>query len=145
MPIDLTRPAAPVILANYPGMAQQEQRIWDRFLLSENNIYTGFLYNVRVGERAQSPEGTPDNIARMWTEINQSRLDALGISQDELVIFEVKVSAGLSAIGQAIGGQILAQRDTDDPRPTTAAIVTDGIRPDAITVALALNILLFTV
>lgn len=145
MPIDLSRPAAPVILAHYPGIALQEQDIWDRFLQSEDNIFTGFLYNVRVGKVAISPPGTEENLARMWTEINQSRLDALGITDDELVVFEIKVSAGLSAIGQAIGGQVLSQRETDDPRTITAAIVTDGIRPDARTVAEAIGIQIFVI
>lgn len=145
MGLDLDRPAAPVILAHYPGMAQQEQDVWDRFLVSENNIFTGFLYNVRVGDVAQSPPGTEENLANMWREINQSRLDALGITDEELIVFEVKVSAGLSAIGQAIGGQILTRAETTDSRIVRAAIVSNGIRPDARTVALALNIDIFVV
>lgn len=145
MPIALDRPAPPVILAHYPGMAKAEQDIWDRFLQSESNIFTGFLYNVRVGEKAQTPPGTEPDLAQMWVEINQSRLDALGIQDDELVVFEVKVSTGLSAIGQAIGGGILTRIETEDPRIISTAIVSDGIRPDARTVAEALNIVIYIV
>ncbi len=145
MPIDLTRPAPPIIMAGYPGMARQEQAIWDRFLLTADNIYTGFLYNVRVGELPALPEGTEEKMRAMWEQINQSRLDALGIADELLTVFEVKVSAGLSAIGQAIGGRILAEAETDDPRQILTAIVTNGIRPDARTVATALGIDTFVV
>jgi len=145
MPIDLTRPAPPIVMAGYPGMAKAEQRIWDRFLTSSNNFYTGFLYNVRVGELPQLPEGTEENLRAMWEQINQSRLDALGIAEEVLTVFEVKVSAGLSAIGQAIGGRILTEAETDDARPIEAAIVSNGIRPDVITVARALGMETFII
>ena len=135
MPIDFSQPAPPTILAFYPGMARAEQTIWDRFLTSNLNDFQGFLYNVRVGMVAQAPEGTEPQFQRMWADINQTRLDALGMRENELIVFEVKVSAGLSAIGQALGGQVLAQIDSDDPRPISAAIVSDGIRPDVVTVA----------
>ena len=138
MAFDLTRPAAPVVLAAYDGMARAEQAIWDRFLTSEENDYTGFLYNVRVGEVAQAPEGSEPQFQRMWADINQSRLDALGIRELDLTVFEVKVSAGLSALGQALGGRVLTEIDKDDPRPVQATIVTDGARPDLITAAQSL-------
>lgn len=132
-------------MAGYPGMAKQEQVIWDRFLASADNFYLGFLYNVRVGELPTLPEGTEENLRLMWEQINQSRLDALGIAEQVLTVFEVKVSAGLSAIGQAIGGRILAEIETDDPRAVEAAIVSNGIRPDVITVAGVLSIETFIV
>ena len=140
MAIDFTQPAPPTVLAHYPGMARAEQTIWDRFLTSERNDFQGFLYNVRVGTVAQAPEGTEPQFQKMWAEINQTRLDALGIRETDLVVFEVKVSAGLSAIGQAAGGQVLAAIDSDDPRPIRATIVTDGARMDVITVAVSLLI-----
>lgn len=129
----------------YEGMAEAERRVWDRFLISDANVYDGFLYNVRVGQPPPPPPGAEEPFIRMWTEINQSRIDALGITEDFLTVFEVKVSAGLGAIGQAIGGMVLAQLELDDARPVTPAIVTDGIRPDATTVAEAIGIQIFIV
>ncbi len=145
MPIDLTRPSPPIIMAGYPGMAKAEQVIWDRFLTSAANFYEGFIYNVRVGELPPLPEGTEENLRMMWEAINQSRLDALGIAEDVLTVFEVKVSAGLSAIGQAIGGRVLTEGETDDPREINAAIVSNGFRPDVLSVAAALGIETFIV
>lgn len=145
MAVDLSRPAPPTPLGFYPGMAQAEMIVWDRFLRTDANIFDGFIYNQRVGEAPPAPAGTEDNFARMWLEINQSRIDAIGITEDFLTVFEVKVSAGLGAIGQVMGGRILLLIELTDPRPVQMAIVTNGIRPDARTVAAVLAIDTFTV
>lgn len=143
MAIDTSKPLAPTIISFYEGVAEAERIVWERFLRSPQNDLDGVLYNVAVGEAFIAPAGTAPGLTRMWEMINKSRIDALGIRGDQLIAFEIKVSAGLGAIGQAISGKLLAAREDDFRRSYAAAIVSDAIRPDARYVAGQLDIALF--
>lgn len=140
MPIDLTQLAATSILPTYPGIQATESQIWSRFLSLNPNKYQGFLYNIRVGEGFPTPPTARENEAKFWHDVTMTRIDAIGVTEDTLEIFEIKHNAGHSAIGQLLAGRILAELEIEDPRPLLQKIVTNHARPDTITVASVLEI-----
>ena len=145
MPIDLTELAPAAILANYPGIQITETQIWNRFLALNSTRFQGFLYNVRVGEGFPTPLSANEREAKFWQDVTMTRIDALGVTETTIQVFEVKHNAGHSAIGQVIAGRILAELEIDDPRPLLQKIVTNQARPDTFTVATVLEIEIFQV
>jgi len=111
----------------YPHMGPKEAQIWDRFLATTNLKFIKIEYDVRVG-----PGNTPrylierwrheyelykkgkisreeyqltENIVKMARQLTQLRIDAVGETENEIWIFEVKGRAGRSALGQLLSYQ----------------------------------------
>jgi hypothetical protein len=66
-----------------------------------------FAFDVRVG-RGQTPLGgeSPEMLA-MWRSLTQKRIDVVGWDKATVDIFEVKLYAGLGALGQVMSYRAL--------------------------------------
>src|SRR3990167_10659901 len=86
----------------YPNMREAETVIWDRFLLAYPNAYDEVVYNLKLGEGADIPEGTEENIADDFKQLTQHKIDVVGFKGKNVDIIELKPYAGVGAIGQVI-------------------------------------------
>jgi hypothetical protein len=121
-------PAA--VLAKYPHMGVEEIGVWENWLSVHAHEYEYFLYDVRVGEGVDpGPLYTPEE-RRMWKMLTQRRIDAVGVRKGKYTIFEVKLEAGASALGEAILYRELWKK-TFPNRPLEDVIVVHAqTRPD---------------
>jgi len=87
----------------YPHMVGDETKVWNRFVVKFPKRFDTVDYDFRVGEGMPYQEDWEDNIRRMVTAITQKRIDVVGWNGDRPTIIEVKVRAGLSALGQVLG------------------------------------------
>lgn len=117
-------------LKRYPHMFALDIAIWERFLDLHGSEYLGFDYDIKVGTGTPAPEGTPDNYARMQEILSKYRIDAVGYTESEIHVIEVKPEAGTTAIGQIDIYVPLYRRDFSPTRKVVGVIVTNRELPD---------------
>lgn len=119
----------------YPNMREKETLIWERFLAAYPDAYDEVIYNLKLGEGAEIPEGTQENIARDFKELTQHKIDVVGFKGNNVDIIELKPYAGVGAIGQVIGYRDLYTAYIDRSANPNLVIITDQLRPDTKTIA----------
>lgn len=121
-------------LAKYPHLLASDIPIWERFLDLHSGDFSGFDYDVRVGEGIEPPTGTEPNIRKMAIDLTQKRIDAVGYQTGAIWIIEVKERPGVGAIGQILSYTVLYQQQFNPVLDIIPCIVADIIEPDIRTV-----------
>ncbi len=112
-----------------PGMAPQDNPIWQNFRSRRLSIIHRVYYNVRVGGGSVDPGvKSPEDIL-MWIQISMLRIDAVVETKDEVWIIEVKPNAGRTAFGAVQIYLTLWNADPKINKPAVPVIVTDTITP----------------
>lgn len=112
-----------------PGMAPQDNPIWQNFRSRFAEDIRRVYYNVRVGGgSAASDIKNPEDIL-MWLQITMLRIDAVVETKDEAWIIEVKPNAGRTAFGAVQIYLTLWNADPKINKPAIPVIVTDTITP----------------
>ncbi len=83
-------------------MQVDEILVWRMWLLTHQQLYTRFDYNVRVGIEQDPGPSYTEAVRRMAIMIRQKRLDAVGWRGVTPYIFEVKRRAGPENVGQLV-------------------------------------------
>ena len=129
MTFELT-PQPLVKLPKYPHMEPMDTAIWSAYLDTDPFRDARVSYDVLVGTPALAPPDTPDNYRHMIEHLSSLRIDAVVLLHDRTLIVEIKPSASLSAIGQALGYTHLFHAKYPHYLQPTPYIVTDLARPD---------------
>jgi len=87
----------------YPAMLPNEIVVWQAWLKLHETEYDRFDYNTRVGPGYDPGGAVPGYIRDMAIKNTRKRIDAVAWQGSQPLIVEVKVRAGLSAIGQLLG------------------------------------------
>lgn len=120
----------PTILSRYPHMFPLDIAIWERFIISERNDFSGFSYDVKVGSGTEPIKGLGSEYERMQAILSKYRIDVVGYKPDGIRIIEVKPDAGTIAIGEIETYTRLYARDFGTAEPIIGCIVTDRFLPD---------------
>jgi hypothetical protein len=83
-------------------MQVDEILVWRGWLLTHQQLYDRFDYNVRVGIEQDPGPAFTDAIRRMAIMIRQLRVDAVGWRGNTPYVFEVKRRAGPQNVGQLV-------------------------------------------
>jgi hypothetical protein len=129
----------------YPNMRDKETLIWERFLAKFPDAYDEVVYNLKLGEGADIPEGTAENIARDFKELTQHKIDVVGFKGNNIDIIELKPYAGVGAIGQVIGYRDLYITYIDRNANPNLVVISDVLRNDTKTIADKQNIKLIII
>lgn len=111
----------------YPHMVGDEKQVWNRFVVKFPKRFDTVDYDFRVGEGMPYQDDWEPNIRRMVTALTQKRIDVVGWNGDRPTIIEVKVRAGLSALGQVLGYIELFKSELPsfpNPRPMIVCEIT---------------------
>lgn len=111
-------------------MFPKDIEIWERFLEAHRGDFLGFIYDAKVGSGTEPVEELAPEYHAMQRVLSRYRIDVIGVKQNELIIFEVKPSAGTGALGQVTAYTRLFRRDYAPQLKTIPAILTDFERPD---------------
>jgi len=114
----------------YPHLLPREVEIWERFLALYGREFTGFVYDVRVGEGITIRPEWGDEIARMAKLLTQKRIDVVGYKPGEIWIIEVKPHGGLSALGQLTVYEELYRIKYNPTQTIRKALVCETVDPD---------------
>lgn len=118
----------------YPNMKQGETEVWNRFIEKYPEEYDEVIYNLKLGEGANIPEGTEPNIADDFKQLTQHKIDVVGFKGSRVDIIEIKPYAGTAAVGQVIGYRDLYITHIDKTAKPNLVIATDIERPDTKTI-----------
>ncbi|MEM3554494.1 MAG: hypothetical protein QXU79_01585 [Candidatus Micrarchaeaceae archaeon] len=119
--------------------------IWERFLSRYGREFTGFTYDVRVGEGVEVRPYWGDEIARMAKLLTMKRIDVVGYKPGEVWIIEVKPHGGLSALGQLIAYETLYRIKFNPTQTIRKALVCETVDPDLPGLLLQYDITLYRV
>jgi len=139
------RPATEFIRARYPGMKPAESQIWTEFLRTTDMEFIDIKYNVRVGIGYDPGPQYPEYIRRMMIQLTQLRIDAVGETKDAIWIFEIKIRAGMSAIGQLISYAEWYRKQYNPEKPIRLAVVAEFYDPNVEVIYATRGIRLFLV
>lgn len=86
----------------YPGMAPREVLIWRQWLALHQHEYTGWMYNVLVGNGIDPGPSYPQVYRDQYIRNTQKRMDAVAYQGELPFIFEVKDRAIASSMSQLL-------------------------------------------
>ena len=115
---------------SYPHMSSAESRVWHTF---RQQVYIppgALYYDARVGNPIPAEPGADPWVSRVRNVTSRKRLDAVLDTGTAWWLFEVKVRAGLSAVGQCIGYEYLFSASIAGEKPVMVVIVCESILRD---------------
>jgi hypothetical protein len=140
MPVDLGKLYPPDWGGTPPHAASNDLPLWERFQEKYGKDFSGFYFDSSLGTPSFVPEGTEDNLARMWTRITSKRMDVVGVKDDVYWIIELRPQAAAGALGTIMTYLALWKSDPPDDKAVIGVIVTDFPDPDLIPLAASNNI-----
>lgn len=118
-----------------PHLVGADAILWDAFVKSKLNRYELFAFDVRVG-RGQSPLGGESaQMLAMWKALTQKRIDVVAWDKASVDIYEVKLYAGLGALGQVMSYRALWAASYPDLVLADVWLMFERIDADAAEVA----------
>lgn len=85
------------------GMVFDDWRPWSAFLRTPEAQDALYAYNVRLAAGDPPASITAPDDRRLWQQLTDKRIDAVGRRADRFTIYEARRRSGWSAIGQLIG------------------------------------------
>jgi len=123
MPTLLTEPLARK--PRYTHLAPEDTRLWNIFLDGNPPKNATVAYDVCLGTIPDFRDDLPANILKCAKAIYPKRADAVIVCPTEVLVFEVRPYAGLSAIGHALSYAQLFRRDFPTFFNVVPVILTD--------------------
>lgn len=114
----------------YPNMREAETLIWERFLLKFPEAYDEVAYNVKVGDGADIPQDTPENIASSFKQLTQHKIDVIGFKGSQIDIIEIKAGENTGAVGQVKKYAKLYKKSINAADNPNLVIITDHTSAD---------------
>ena len=114
----------------YKHMLPADVILWERWLTRYADEYERYEYDVHVGKVKPIYPTSPINLMRLAEEISRKRLDVVAYQGNVRIIIEVKPYAGLSALGQLLGYEILYRKEYPGAYTLRLGCVTDRLDED---------------
>ncbi len=119
-----------LVQIQFPGMERRESDVFKLWLQAHGDAYDRLEFNVRLGEGGRPLDTFDETTRRQQTLVTQKRADAIAWLQDQADILEVKLRAGLNAVGQLVGYRELFMRDRPELPPPRLRIIALWADPD---------------
>lgn len=161
------KPAHTFIRLRYPHMGPEEARIWTEFLRKTDMKFIRIDYDVRVGtgyvpkylidqleyykrmarinRKFQKDLELTRAIIKSVSSLTKLRIDAVGETNNEIWIFEVKPRAGRSALGQVEAYGYWYVKQFKPRKVVKLAIVCRDVDPNLVPIFEARGIYVFNV
>lgn len=134
----------PVQMEHYPHYLQRDYLVWDLFIYINPDNIEWVYYDVTVGGGRPPDEYPYGELLKNWKYLTSLKIDAVGETNNQLFIYEVKNRASLSGIGQLLAYKILFPEDFRNYRPIILTMVCNEIHPDIYIACMELGIRVFT-
>lgn len=126
---------SPKVQRRYEQMMAEDMGPWTEFLKSDSMPLQEVWYNVHVGQAVEVPTGSPEYMKAHADAVSRKRIDAVGRTETELWIIEVKPYANMQAIGQVLVYEVLFSREFSMNLPSRKVIVAAKCDVDIIEAA----------
>lgn len=118
------------MIRRFPHMLNAESSLWSEFLRQYEKGWINYRYDVHVGDGVQPGPGYSVMTQGLAIALTQKRIDVVAERFGVVWIFEVKVQAALSALGQVMGYMDLYRYTYNYQGPMQGGIVSDNVLPD---------------
>lgn len=118
------------IRTHYPHMRSDEARIWTQFLTKTDLDFVTILYDLHLGSGVLPLPGDPEYMRRLLSAVTKKRVDAVGETETDIWIFEVKPRISMSALGQLVTYFELYQEEHRPVKPVMLAAIGEREAPD---------------
>lgn len=119
----MTAPVTQADRLTFPAMLPAEVAVFRGWLKIHEAEYSRFDYNVRIGPGFDPGDTVPADVRSQAILNTQKRIDAVAWKGNTPTIIEVKDRAGLSAIGQILGYEVLWRLDNPGGPPPSILLV----------------------
>lgn len=109
-----------------PHMPIAEAQLWRAWRKLSGYPGLRMWFDVGLGKSKECPPGTSEDMARMWTRLNQKRADAIIEHATYIELIEVRTGSQASALGRLLVYQYLLLEDNPFSKPLQLTLVTDN-------------------
>ena len=118
------------IRTHYLHMRSDEARIWTRFLETTQLNFDLIIYDLHLGTGVLPLPTDPDYMRRLLSAVTKKRVDAVGETETDIWLFEVKPRISMSALGQLVTYFELYQQEVRPVKPVMLAAIGEREAPD---------------
>lgn len=129
----------------FPHMSPYDSRVWSAFLSVTPRGVRGVLYDVALGGRAARLVDDGDDLKEMWETLIKKRVDAVAEVGGEIWVCEVKPTASMSALGQALTYTFLWNQERRSKQKARAVVICSRVDEDVEAVFIAYDVLVIVV
>lgn len=130
----------PEPLLKYPHLRQYEAELMSSYIQLYKHEYKAFEYDVTVGTPPEPPAEMPEELKRDWLYLASLKIDAIGHTENEIHIIELKQISHPADIAQIIMYVDLYKQQYKPKKPARGILVTRYARPDTQLLAKQYNI-----
>lgn len=127
-------------MLEFVHMMPLERPIWRRYLERTDLVFTRLEYDLHLGRGSPIDPTWPAWLQRQVRAVSRKRVDVVGHTASETIIFEVKPRAGMSALGQCLCYRALYLREKRTLKPVRMMVVCERVEPDVPSVLAAYNV-----
>lgn len=127
-------------LPHYPHLVGTDVPIWDSWIRTHGQYFSGFDYDVHVGQGLEPNKDSPYPMQAMWISLTRKRIDVVGYRPGEVWLIEVKDRPTVAVIGQCLSYKLLYDTDYHPATPPIPCLVAGSIEPDIETVLIHFGI-----
>lgn len=114
----------------YTHLLPLERPIWARYLERTTEQFLSLTYDMHLGAGAPVAKEWSPGTAAIVAAVSRKRVDVLGETASELIIFEIKPRAGMSAMGQLLNYRTLYEMEYKPTKPIRLMVVCERVEHD---------------
>lgn len=140
MPVRPAAPQPPDLRLHYPGLTSEDAEVWTAWLTANKDTVVEVYYDVALGGVIIDDPEIDEKMREGWRYSTAVKIDVVIVTAGENLVTELKPSARLGAIGQALGYATLLDLDPINDLPNTPTIITNDTSQEVRTVAETLGV-----
>jgi len=117
-------------MPRYPHMSPGEEKLWDKYLAWTPYTFSNLTYDLHLGDSAPLDPTWEPWLVNLVLATSRKRVDVIGETESEIIIYEVKERAGMSALGQLLCYEALYREEYKPTKPIRKAVITDRLPPN---------------
>jgi len=110
-------------------MSPKEVELWDRYLTWSPHVFTKLTYDLHLGDSTPIDPTWEPWLVDLVMATSRKRVDVIGETDKEILIFEVKEYAGMGALGQLLCYEQLYREEHSPTKPLKKVTITDRLPP----------------
>lgn len=116
-------PVAPEIRNRYPGLTSEDAEVWTAWLSANKTAVETVYYDVAIGGVVIDDPNVDEKMRNGWQYTTAVKVDVVIVTSGENLVTELKPSARLGAIGQALGYATLLDLDPINDLPNVPTVI----------------------
>lgn len=114
-------------MPKYPHMSPREEELWDQYLVWCPHRFLSLIYDLHLGDSAPIDPTWEPWVVDLVMATSRKRVDVIGETEKEIIIYEVKDRADMSALGQLLSYESLYREEYQPTKPVKKVVITDRL------------------